>query len=171
MPNHVTHKITFDRTHAESVFSAVCPNGTFSFEPLIPQPPHLYHGNLSREDQADFKCNWLSWNTENWGTKWDAYMSSCGETDDGQTAFIQFDTAWSVPYPALAAFANKCCVPFVHRYFDEGHNFWGVEEWGCEPHGDDPKPIVRLSKRRDDEADKVALCIELKGYDPREERE
>jgi len=129
------------------------------FATLVPPPPHIYQGDLSDIDEADFKCNWLSWNRENWGTKWNAYDSKCGVEDD--KAAIKFDTAWSVPYPILAAFANKFGIAFEHRYFDEGFNFWGIEIWqvidGC---------CFRVSKRLSHADDRIPLCVELKGYAP-----
>lgn len=169
MPNHVTHKMTFAAEHAERVFSSVCPDGQFSFEALVPQPPQLYYGNVSQEDEKDFKCNWYRWNIENWGTKWGAYSATCGLADDG--AFIKFDTAWSVPYPILSAFNNRFQIPFEHRYYDEGANFWGVEAWGPDPHAGDHGLIVRLKKRLSDPSEQRTLCIELRGYDPEAEDE
>lgn len=159
MPNHVTHKLTFAEDKAAEVFSACCPDGRFDFKTLVPQPLYVYQGNLSQEDEQDFPINWRSWNRENWGTKWGAYGQTCG-VENGK-AFIQFDTAWSIPYPVLAAFANKFVIPFEHRYFDEGANFWGIEEWKSED-----GHVIRKTKRKSNEEDKVALCIELKGYDP-----
>lgn len=160
MPNHVSHKITFDAAKAETVFSACCQDGSFDFDTLVPRPPHMYNGDLSGEDEQDFKCNWSSWQRENWGTKWNAYDCAC-KVEDGK-AIITFDTAWSVPYPVMAAFANKFGIPFEHRYFDEGSNFWGIEEWSAER----GSCISRTKKRRDHEEDYVPLCVELKGYDP-----
>ena len=80
---------------------------------------------------------------------------------------ITFDTAWSNPYPVLAAFCNRFQVPFEHRYFDEGSNFWGIEEWGTDKYH---KSVQRLSKRYSKQEDYKSLAIELKGYDP-DERE
>ena len=164
MPNHVTHKMTFAEDKAVEVFAACCPDGRFDFRTLVPQPPHIYQGNLSGEDEKDFPCNWLSWSRENWGTKWNAYDTTCG-VENGK-AFIKFDTAWSVPYPVLSAFANKFGIPFEHRYFDEDHNFWGVEEWK----GEDGR-VSRAKVRKSHEDDKTPLCVELKGYDPTRDEE
>lgn len=159
MPNHVTNKIIFDASESDRIFAECCPGGKFDFKTLIPQPPHLYHGDLSREDDDDFKCNWSTWNRENWGTKWNAYDCSY-KVEDGK-AIITFDTAWNVPYPVISAFANKFSVPFEHRYFDEGGNFWGVEEWGVERGG-----FCRTKKRKSQADDYKSLSIELKGIDP-----
>lgn len=161
MPNHVTNKLIFDAVHGDHVFETCFKNDKFDFNTLIPQPPHVYNGDLSSEDEQDFKCNWMSWNIENWGTKWNAYDTSW-RIEDGK-AIITFDTAWRVPYPVIVAFANKFGIPFEHRYFDEGHNFWGVETWGTER-----GVISRNGKRKSNEGDRKSLCIELKGYDPDE---
>ena len=61
----------------------------------------------------------------------------------------------------ISAFANKFGIPFEHRYFDEGSNFWGIEDWEIEH-----RLLCRTKKRRLSEEDRKALCIELKGYDP-----
>lgn len=158
MPNHVTHKLTFAEDKAEAIFAACCPDGKFDFNMLVPKPPHMYHGDLGSEDAKDFKCNWMSWQIENWGTKWNAYAQTCG-IEDGK-AFIKFDTAWSVPYPVMAAFANRFNVPFEHRYFDESSIFWGVETWG----GSDL--VSRTKTQKSAEEDRGPLCVELTGYDP-----
>lgn len=167
MPNHVTHKITFAPERAAEVFAAVCPEGKFSFEILVPPPPHLYYGDTTSEDEQDFKCNWYSWNRENWGTKWGAYSSTCGIED--AVAFIKFDTAWSVPYPILSAFNNRFKMPFEHRYYDEGANFWGIEMWGEKSYSEGL--IQRVAKYRNRPEDRVSLCVELKGYDPDKDEE
>lgn len=158
MPNHVTHKLIFESQHADRVF-AMCPNGTLDFNLLIPQPPEVYRGCLSAEDEDDFPCNWHSWNREHWGTKWGAYD---GRTAiEGDVAVVVFDTAWSVPYPILSALNNRLQVPFEHRYYDEGDNFWGIEKWGEHKH--DTGRVMRISKRWSDPEDQQALQLELKG--------
>lgn len=162
MPNHVTNEITFAAEHAERVFAHVISDGRFDFETLIPSPPHKYHSGLSLQEDQDFKCNWHTWNRENWGTKWNAY--SCSNKVDGDKAVIRFDTAWSVPYPVLAAFCNRFQIPFEHRYFEEGSNFWGIETWGKDRHGSDS--ICRITKRYKNQEDYAPLCIHLTGYDP-----
>lgn len=166
MPNHVTNKLLFASADAGKVLTECAGRGRLlDFGTLVPEPPGLYHGDLSSEDEEDFPLNWLSWSKQNWGTKRNSYGCKAGTAPDGR-AFVQFDTAWSLPYPVLAALANKYRVAFEHRYFDEGHNFWGVETWGL----DNDTPI-RLTKRKSDGADKQALCMELKGYDPDAEDE
>ena len=159
MPNHVTNKLTFDATEAQRVFADCCPDGRFDFNALIPQPLQMYRGDLSGEDDEDFKCNWGTWNCENWGTKWNAYDCKC-EVIDGK-AVITFYTAWSVPYPVISAFANKFGAPFEHRYFDECGNFWGIEEWSHER-----GTFHRTKKQKSRAEDYKSLSIELNGCDP-----
>lgn len=163
MPNHVTHKITFDSQFADLVFGAVLINGHFDFNALVPSPLSVYRGDLSKDDEQDFKVNWYTWNREHWGTKWNCYADSTKV--DGEMATIKFDTAWSIPYPIIAAFANRFQIPFKHTYFDEGHNFWGIEIWSVEER-QEQKIAFRKGKsyKRDDEMRE--LCIDLKGYDP-----
>lgn len=151
----------FSVEDASRITAECVTNGTFDFASLIPPPPQIYLGNLSAEDSRDFQCNWDTWNRANWGTKWGAYDGLVGELDGG-LGFIQFDTAWSVPYPVIAALANRYKCQFEHRYFDEGHCFWGVEIWA---------DGSRVSKRYKHDDDYAPLCIELKGYDPNNRKE
>ena len=46
--------------------------------------------------------NWYSWNSTNWGTKWDACDASVELTDNELR--IDFDTAWSSPTPIMEWF-------------------------------------------------------------------
>ena len=166
MPNHVTHKITFESQYAEKVQAEVFTNGSFDFEKLVPTPLNMYHGDLSSEDEKDFPVNWLNWARENWGTKWNAYDCSL-QIVEGK-AYLQFDTAWSVPYPILAAFCNKFQFPFEHRYFDEGSNFWGIEIWGKSLWSADKRDalIQRIETRKSKQEDYKDLAMDLLGYDP-----
>lgn len=161
MPNHVSHKITFAADKAAEIFAATCPEGHFDFETLVPPPSNMYHGDLSRDDEKDFPVNWLSWARQNWGTKWNAYDCKCEVI--GDKAVITFDTAWSCPYPVLAAFCNRFQIPFEHRYFDEGSNFWGIEEWGLDKWH--KERVQRLTTRKSKQEDYKALALELKARD------
>jgi Ferredoxin-like domain in Api92-like protein len=160
MPNNVTNKLIFE-SRDYSAISAICiPNGKyFDFDALIPMPPSVYRGELSSQEMKDFPLNWDSWCRENWGTKWNAYDFTSGICRDGR-AYIQFDTAWSIPYPIIVAFANIFKIEFEHRYFDEGHSFWGIEQWGI-----DNLRMVRLISRKNDPDDFRGLSIDLKNID------
>jgi hypothetical protein len=161
MPNHVTNKITFDASKADEIFKAVCPDGKFDFELLVPMPPNTYQGDMSSEDEKDFPINWNDWSRENWGTKWNCYDQSCG-IENG-TAFIKFDTAWQPPYPVMAAFCNRFGIAFEHRYFDEGQNFWGIDVWGEKDYHKGSIQRAKHLYKRDE--DRIPLGNELKGKD------
>lgn len=155
MPNHVSHQITIAGYTAEQIkerYSSA--DRFFDFNKLIPTPPYVYQGCLGTQDTKDFP-NWLDWNTTNWGTKWNCYESKISDSEGG--VVIEFDTAWSIPYPIIVVLANQLkSKQMIHDYFDEGHNFWGREVWTSD---------TRQSKNQAENL-KRELCIKLKGYDP-----
>ena len=138
------------------------------FSLLIPPPPQIYIGNLAFEGEKDFQCNWSRWNTENWGTKWNVESSSFTVKKEEKVFEIVFNTAWTIPYPVISAINNRLQVPFVHRYFEEGSSFWGIEIWGRERLSFEAATISRIEKRYSLDEDYRSLFIELKGYDPEE---
>lgn len=154
MPNHVANRITFSADKAEEVFTVVIRGDCFDFETLVPCPPNLYHGDLSADDEKDFKINWSNWSRENWGTKWNAYQGRHG-IENG-IAFISFQTAWSAPYPVMAAFCNRFQIPFEHRYYDEGENHWGIDTWASDNYRN---RISRQKKRFKLEEDRRELSL------------
>jgi hypothetical protein len=171
MPNHVSNRIEIVCTQeqADDIFKRIGTEGqgAVDFETLIPTPAHIYQGDLGAVDEEDFRGNdWNTWNRANWGTKWNAYSASVAY-DEGR-AIIKFDTAWSISYPFVIAIANTFVLPFTFKYFDEGHNFWGIETWGLNKFRSIPT-ICRTSKKYKEAEDLRPLCIELKGYDPDKE--
>lgn len=65
--------------------------------------------------------DWYSWSNTNWGTKWNAYSQN---SDEGSNE-IEFETAWSTPYPVIEALSCKFPEAVISmRYADEdfGHN-------------------------------------------------
>lgn len=69
--------------------------------------------------------NWYTWNTKNWGTKWDAANAELIVNADTDIVY-RFDTAWSPPeavFKAMAAQFPKCM--FEMRCVEE--TGWGVE--------------------------------------------
>jgi hypothetical protein len=155
VPNHIANRITFAAEKADEVFAAVIRDGDFDFETLVPSPPNMYHGDLSASDESDFQVNWNNWSRENWGTKWNAYQGKHG-IENGE-AFIYFQTAWAPPWPVMAAFCNRFKIAFVHRYFDEGENFWGIDTWGPSKWADNR--IQRVEKRYKREEDRRTLAL------------
>lgn len=127
------------------------------------KPDSIEMAKLARQAMTEtgYK-DWYDWSIANWGTKWDAYDQGMEEVGDEEVIYT-FDTAWSVPYPVLEKLSEEFPeLKFEVKYFDEGHNFWGVVEYV----GDE-----LLQDRQSEEEDKDSLCLELKGYDPKEEEE
>ena len=104
--------------------------------------------------------SWYDWSIENWGTKWDAYDIDVAESP-GELIYV-FDTAWSTPAPVIQAMANRFPdLAIEHRFFDEGHGFWGIYTY--------EGGLCCISDT--EEHNRVELCIELKGYDPTEDED
>lgn len=174
MPNHVTNVLTFKKSDLEAVemiFPQIKDDG-IDFDILIPMPDHIYRGwpGISANDEGDFgeARTSLGWARENWGTRWNAYSRDFKESEfDNESFDIWFDTAWSVPYPAITAFANKTMIPFTHRYYDEGGWTWGVEKWNVHA----GKVAYRQERLKDLPEHKNQLSKSLKGWDLGEDGE
>ena len=105
---------------------------------------------------------WYDWSCANWGTKWDAYDIDFERDSDGRLIYV-FDTAWSPPVPIVEELMEIFPgIAIEHRYFDEGHCFWGITVYSA---------YGSVEEYDSQERDRVPLCIELKGYDPSEDEE
>jgi hypothetical protein len=72
------------------------------FEKIIPMPKNIYRGDVgSREEEIYGRDNWYHWNTNNWGTKWNAYDMS--KIDDYT---MTFNTAWAMPERVIKALSK-----------------------------------------------------------------
>ncbi|WP_417372993.1 hypothetical protein [Glutamicibacter protophormiae] len=90
---------------------------------VIPQPANIETGDCPGRHEPGIIC-WLDWSIGNWGTKWNAYDTKTGALEDG-TGTLQFDTAWSHPFPVLEALSVKFPNhPLDVEYADEdlGYN-------------------------------------------------
>ena len=72
-----------------------------------------HHPDVVEKGRKTLQCfretgcmSWYEWNTENWGTKWDAYEYEPVSRSEG-CAVLRFQTAWSPPRPVLAALAAQ----------------------------------------------------------------
>ena len=141
MPNHVINELIFRNVNADqqdAIIAAACDaEGKVDFSVLVPAPLNMWNGNVGSEHEKAFGRTGLDWNRANWGTKWNAYSHQATErTDD--TLVLRFETAWSPPYPWLAAVLNKLSLPFEHNWLDEGASrgragrFSIEEKWGPE---------------------------------------
>ena len=115
-------------------------NPVFSFWNII-RPTDLETYALQKDPNEDPKVlfsgnNWYDWNVRNWGTKWDVAVSNddeypdtyMEEADNGENkvVYYNFNTAWSVPAPALKKLsAQYPTLLFTLSYEEE--TGWGGE--------------------------------------------
>lgn len=123
MPNHVINELIFrsvDTAAQDRILAAACnADGKVDFAVLVPPPLNLWMGSVGSEHERAFGRTGLAWNRENWGTKWNAYSHKAIErTPD--CLILRFETAWSPPYPWLAAIFNDLNLSFDHNWLDEG---------------------------------------------------
>lgn len=123
MPNHVLNELVFRDISEEAkdkiVSAIVDENEDVDFSILVPIPKNVWMGNVGQRHEKAFKRTGLDWMRENWGTKWNAYSTQPVEWSEGVLTII-FETAWSPPYPWLAAVFNTLAIPFDHNWLDEG---------------------------------------------------
>lgn len=113
MPNWTSNNLTLTHTDPAMIERAVAAYGAERlFSEFVPRPP----------EQED---NWYSWNTENWGTKWDT-GNSHDEIDrsDPHTVELTFDSAWS---PPIQFYRRLTDLGFTVRasYYEPGMAFCG----------------------------------------------
>lgn len=141
------------------------PFDVFDFGMIIPVPAFIANGSDglvsgSREDNTG--RNWYRFNSEAWGTKWNAYDLSIKENTDGRLVFT-FDTAWSEPHPVIATLMRWFPeLHITHEFFDEGHCFYGYRRF----HGGRNVDDNYHTKKEEAPGLFCRLCTELKGYDP-----
>src|SRR5262245_27088056 len=124
LPNHVTNII---RARTEVIHHVLTEHGV-DFERVIPMPENVIRhgtghanidgvyqrvyypdtpdpdnpGKLLRAKPVPFPegaIDWYEWSIEHWGTKWNAYETRTDEDD----TIVEFETAWSHPFPVLDA--------------------------------------------------------------------
>lgn len=132
MPNHITNIIYADKGTISLLKKLYVSeeNGEkfFDFNKIVPRPktieecpePYIIHNegeartNCLAYDGDDKWFNWYNWNIDNWGTKWNSYDYSDGETQ------ITFLTAWSGVPELIEKVAEETGASFRYLYADEG---------------------------------------------------
>jgi hypothetical protein len=91
-------------------------------------------GFIDGEQKGDSPNNWYSWNSREWGTKWDACHLDPHEIeveDDNATKSYSFETAWGIPEPVFEAMVKQ--HPELNFDFEcEEEQGWGAEYRGEE---------------------------------------
>jgi hypothetical protein len=123
MPNNCINELVFRDVDGETqarILAATCnAEALVDFKVLVPAPLNMWWGNVGQKHEATFKRTHLDWARNNWGTKWNAYgHHEIERTAD--TLTLRFETAWSPPYPWLAAVFNRLNLPFEHNWMEEG---------------------------------------------------
>jgi hypothetical protein len=123
------------RPHPEAVYEKYEFTGeiveseeVFSFWNLVAPPAELlveYFGKVSAGDTTpDRVINWYDWNSDNWGTKWDANDTQID--DDGNEITIRFMTPWDVPRQIVLAMAEKYPDIQIEWHFMEEQHWGGM---------------------------------------------
>jgi hypothetical protein len=87
------------------------PERHVDFGVVIPEPEDLFRGGCDgkhphpKEGGGFYEHCWYNWNTANWGTKWGAYDTEV--TIEPDVAVVQFDTAWSHPFPVMKVLSQR----------------------------------------------------------------
>lgn len=131
------------KTWERKVVEAEYKKPVFAFHNIIaPQDMDAYakqpeRGGISLDDPdwyakskafAATQPDWYSFNTTNWGTKWDV---ACGNDEDDSTLTAEFpnalhyrfDTAWSPPVPALEELSRQYPTLIITDEWEEEQGF------------------------------------------------
>ncbi len=116
MPNHISNALYFrydpdngaQREHAAEDYQKLqemvkTKKSRFDFNAIIPTPEYVYQGDLPSDwkPSGKYTVDWYTWNTEHWGTKWNAYSVHVGPEE------ICFYTAWDCPRPVIEAISRQ----------------------------------------------------------------
>lgn len=135
MANHITNRltVTLDALGHESSIDSFARHAAKVDPEYHEFPSQLSFWNFKRPDAAAMKTydrsmvgakdGWYDWNSQNWGTKWDAYDVSAVQGGSGRKVHLIYDfaTANATPLPALEAMMEL--FPYLNfelRWQDEG---------------------------------------------------
>lgn len=124
MPNHITTEI---RSSKAVIDALINDSGKVDFELIVPAPADMFRGALGLGDREAHPINWHDWQTENWGTKWNAYKS-----DRISDTAVKFQTAWDAPVPVIIALAEKFpdeIITVISANEDTSRGLWYVQRW------------------------------------------
>ncbi len=131
MPNHITNIINIGGDNCskerileilEAIKNDEVGIGSIDFNKIIPTPDDIFQGNLGADEEAKYgEKTWYKFNTQHWGTKWNAY--DFYPFDEGSNQ-IEFLTAWSAPHPILIKLSEMYPdIQCKHMWADENIGF------------------------------------------------
>ena len=135
MPNHVYQKIrisdwNYTEKFKEQKKKILNDENLFDFNLLIPQPENIFNGSLGNDERQmcidENRSNWYDWNSENWGTKWNAYATKVF-TNDNDTLEFTFKTAWNIPQPIIDALFDLFSDCEIHYLAVDEGGYFAVE--------------------------------------------
>jgi len=127
-----------------------CENQEFGlFDHFIPCPEDLKNSTKGYPADPNEEANkekhgyptWYEFNTNEWGTKWDA-ANICIENFDGDSLIITFDTAWSPPkqfYHKMYANEWELTASFIEAG-DDYIGYFKENKYTSEPFNDNNFP-------------------------------
>lgn len=152
MPNHVTNKLTV-RKGSVKVLSTLY-DATFKYNGVVENFPfrpdkklydiltHFSFNKIKPQPKQGDDWDWYDWNSDNWDTKWDAYVldnldewANDDETVNLVASFGEFQTAWSPPVSVIQKLQKMFPdYSFALDYIDEQFLFCGTVDIKGENH-------------------------------------
>ena len=135
MPNWTENELEVEGTKEECEKFLAHMGEEMNFEKVIPSPKDMFGENLGDKERK--MCeekgipNWLDWQSENWGTKWNACHTEPARREVyGSGKFMsliyRFDTAWDTPRPVIAKLWEQWPdLDFGGGYVHEGYEGCG----------------------------------------------
>ena len=139
MPNHITSQVRIggDKEKIAKLIkeSKLIQDGDvekneFDFNAVVKTLDNIFQGNLGEEERKIHGSNnWYDWNTQNWGTKWNAYDVHYTDGGDDFIA-IQLDIAWDTPHQIWQALREQGFTVDGFYYGEmEGYEEIGKNAW------------------------------------------
>ena len=145
MPNHTTNIL---KIHTEKPLEVINKFTSFDMEErrfldlakCVTPPNTDAYNDVYVESQSEISDDptfWHTWNSKNWGTKWNTYENEYEWIDTlsgSKEPFVEFrfQTAWSPPEKAIEAMVKTILedidtdVIVAHYYLDEGYMYEGT---------------------------------------------
>ena len=112
MPNWTSKELIVTGKHDEVARFVDHIGQTMDFENIIPPPANMFRGDLLGEKERK-ECaekgipNWYDWQSEHWGTKWNAFDVEREICEYGDEVKYTFGTAWDAPRKILIALKEQ----------------------------------------------------------------
>ena len=133
MPNWTANKLEVEGTKEECEKFLSHMGEEMDFEKVIPPPKDMFKENLGDAERK--MCeekgipNWLEWQSDNWGTKWNACHTEPARREvygEFMSLIYRFDTAWDTPRPVIAKLWERWPdLDFGGGYIHEGYEGCG----------------------------------------------